>query len=263
MKPLMPKVIFLLCFFSFFIQRGAFAQNITGIWRGYFITDQSDQYKLELQVQQSNTDRTTGVTYSYLSTIFYGKATTTGFFNKGTKTALVQEIKTVELKMAGGSVACIMKYSLKYSRSGNEEFLEGTYTSKYEKTSEGQGSRQGGDCGGGKVFLRKVVTSDFYVEPFLRSKPVVRKPMNTAPPKSNSVTKQPEVKTPPVVKKPPTNTAKPPVTNKTTTAKPKVDTVKKVVPPPVVKIEPKKITPPAEIKLPQTTRSRKNELVQT
>jgi hypothetical protein len=108
-----------------------------------------------------------------------------------------------------------------------------------------------------------VVTSDFYVEPFLRSKPVVRKPMNTAPPKSNTITKQPEVKTPPVIKKPSTNTPKPPVTNKTTTAKPKVDTIKKIVPPPIVKIEPKKIPQPTEFKLPETTRSRKNELVQT
>ncbi len=44
-----------------------------------------------------------------------------------------REIKTVELKMSGGTTACIMKCIFKYERSGKEEFLEGTFTSKYEE----------------------------------------------------------------------------------------------------------------------------------
>ena len=40
------------------------------------------------------------------------------------------------------------------------------------------GRRKGDDCGGGKMILRKVITSDFYVEPFLRKK---NTPVNNNP----------------------------------------------------------------------------------
>ena len=158
-----------------------------------------------------------GVSYSYLSTRFYGKATLTGNFNTSSKWALIQEIKTVELRMSGGSVACIMKCVMQYEKSGQEEFLEGTYTSKYEKTDSLFGIKKGGGCGGGKVFLRKVATSDFYVEPFLRDKPTLKRtivqnsPVNNSP--SKTTTNKPVAKTTP--KKPATSTVKkPPVVNK-------------------------------------------------
>ena len=48
---------------------------------------------------------------------------------------------------------------LQYSKVGEEEYLEGTYTSMNTKDST--------NCGRGTVFLRKVTTSDFYKEPFL------------------------------------------------------------------------------------------------
>jgi len=254
--------ILILIFVSGF---SAAAQNISGIWRGYFITDQSDQYKLELQVKQNSANWTQGVTYSYLSTIFYGKATAKGYFNKGTKTATIDELKTVELKMSGGSIACIMKYQLKYTRSGNEEFLEGTYTSKYEKGNALLGMERGGNCGGGKVFLRKVTTSDFYVEPFLRTNPVTKKPQVTKPlnspsPKNSTVNKGTTNKPP--TKTPPKTVTQKPVQQKPPVAKTNVDTVRKVAPPVVAKKEP--VAPKAApISIPATTRSRENELVQT
>ena len=249
------------------------AQKITGIWRGYFITDQNDQYKLEMQVAQNSSNRTTGVTYSYLSTIFYGKALTTGFFNKATKTALIQETKTVELKMSGGSIACIMKYQLTYSRSGKEEFLEGTYTSKYEKTNEGLAIKGGGDCGSGKVYLRKVITSDFYVEPFLRPQtkkatPPVIKPLNSAPPKKSVAPKTPEkvgtksAPAPQVKSVPKTKTA-PPAKQQNHQEINKTDTERKVVAPTISQKEATPLPMPPPIKMPAITRSRQNELVQT
>src|SRR5215203_5672779 len=102
------KALFLLFCFTCFAFT-AMAQNITGIWQGYFITDGAEKYKYEVQISQSSTKRITGVTYSYLDTRFYGKATVTGNFNTSGKTALIEEIKTVELRMSGGSIACIMK----------------------------------------------------------------------------------------------------------------------------------------------------------
>ncbi|RYZ44342.1 MAG: hypothetical protein EOO14_27215, partial [Chitinophagaceae bacterium] len=159
----------------------AFAQDLSGIWRGYFITDNGDQYKYEVQLNQTGKTVLSGVTYSYLDTRFYGKAKFTGNYTKASNAALVQEIKTVELKMSGGSVACIMKCRLVYAKSGKEEFLEGAYSSIYEKSDEMFGVNRGGDCGGGRVFLRRVPTSDFYVEPFLRNKKTT-----TSPPKNET-----------------------------------------------------------------------------
>lgn len=234
-----------------------FSQDISGIWRGYFITESGEQYKYEVQLDQSRKNSISGVTYSYLDTRFYGKATFTGNYTKTSNAALVQEIKTVELKMAGGSVACIMKCRLVFSRSGREEFLEGIYTSAYEKNDPLYGVKKGGDCGGGKVFLRKVSTSDFYVEPFLRNKKT-----NPDPQETNTV-KTPQKNT----------TAKPPVKKETVKAKPNPAPSTTIEKPAPVQAETKKpdeatvAVKPAVVPrikpTPVTIRDRKNELIRT
>jgi hypothetical protein len=92
-------------------------------------------------------------------------------------------------------------------------------------------------CGGGQVFLRKVPTSDFYVEPFLRDNPTIkRKP---APPQT-TITKAPVKKPAVPAKKPTTNPAtiakKPapktpaPLSKKPPVSRPKTDTVQKAPP---------------------------------
>ncbi len=149
----------------FFVQLVS-AQDMTGIWRGSFNSSDrvlnmlniEDQYKFEVQIEQDN-KALSGVTYSYKTTVFYGKATANGSVNPKTGKVMLQEIKTVELKMQQNSYACIMTCMLQYTKNGDEEFLEGTYDSFGEKDS----SR----CGRGTVFLRKVKTSDFHKEPFL------------------------------------------------------------------------------------------------
>ena len=266
MKRLVAKLLFCFLIFSLISHRSA-AQNLTGIWRGHFTTEGMDQYKFELQIEQKG-NRITGVTYSYLSTVFYGKAAATGFFNKGAKTALIQEIKTIEVRMAGSSVSCIQKFLFNYTRSGNEEFLEGTYTSTYEKTDPLMGINRGGNCGGGKIFLRKVTTSDFYVEPFLREKP--SKPNNNI---ARNTT--PKAKTP--APKPQTKTTLP---SKTTTAKPKTTPAKPTVKAPAPKSKapetthqpaaPVVIPPPSNKDVPKTVitelpviRNRTSDVVQT
>ena len=77
----------------------SFAQNITGIWRGYFITDDGEQYRFEVQIEQTKI-LLSGVTYSYQDKRFYGKCTMTGNFSNASGNALIQEIKTIEVKMA-------------------------------------------------------------------------------------------------------------------------------------------------------------------
>jgi len=237
------------------------AQDITGIWRGYFITDDGDQYRFEVQMEQSN-NTLSGVTYSYREKQFYGKCTMTGNFSNSSGNALIQEIKTIEVKMSLANVACIQKCRLTYAKSGKEEFLEGTFSSVIERTDSLGGRRKGDDCGGGKMILRKVITSDFYVEPFLRKK---NTPINNNPPlvKTNPVTNNSTTKT--TTKPPPTNQNKnnPAITNKNTVlVKPKTDSVKVEVDP----IQPgdkKDLTIRSNNKTPDILKKRENSLVQT
>lgn len=239
----------------------SFAQNMTGIWRGYFFTDDGEQYRCEIQIEQKK-NSLSGVTYSYQDKRFYGKCTMTGNFSNASGNALVQEIKTVEVKMPLSNVACIQKFLLTYAQSGKEEFLEGTFSSIFEKTDSLSGRKRGDDCGGGKIILRKVPTSDFYVEPFLRKKttPIDNNPplVKTNPPATNSQTK---------------TGSKPPVTNSnrnnsttnknTVLVKPKVDTIKKVEADPVKPDDKKDLTVKPNLKSQDLLRSRENSLVQT
>jgi hypothetical protein len=235
------------------------AQNLTGIWRGYFTTDDGQKYKLEFQVNTPSSTFSSGVSYSYLDVRFYGKATMTGSFNKASKNLKIREIKTVEIKSMDGDGACIMNYDLFYEKLGTEEFLEGTFLGKTEVKGR-PNPYSWGQCGGGKVYLRKVTTSDFYIEPFLRGKikpaPVI---YNNKPPVRKDTTKiaLPPVKKPVVVTKPPVN--KPIVKTNPPVINPKMDTVKiKINTPPVVKMN-----PPIIIPKPAVLKNRTNELMKT
>lgn len=209
----------LLLLFPFFLSSIS-AQDLTGIWKGYFISDEGEYYKLEFQVAQNGAFGVTGVSYSYLDVRFYGKATMTGSFIKSSSSFKIKEIKTVEVKSLLGGATCIMNYNFLYSKSGKEEFLEGSYLGKYEPPYQQNPPGKWGDCGGGKVFLRKVRTTDFYVEPFLRNKikniPVI---VNEAPRRNDSAKNKPVVTTNPPAKnnnqpanKPTVKNTNPPVT---------------------------------------------------
>lgn len=191
------------------------AQNLTGIWRGHFKSGGNsklmdslgidDRYKFETQIDQN--DKTfQGVTYSYKTTVFYGKASCTGAVNTKTKKVLLEEMKLLEVKSANGD-ACLMTLFLQYSKVGNEEFLEGNFTAMNVSDSM--------QCPGGTVFLRKVPTTDFYKEPFLvekekvlekKSPPVTK--TTTPPPVKPAVPTVKKAPTAPPVKKPETKPAK-------------------------------------------------------
>ena len=220
----------------------ALAQDVTGIWRGYFnqveysrdldgnkIAIPQERYKFEIQLDQQK-GRFEGVTYSYLSTIFYGKATASGTVNQTSKKILLEELKIVEVRMSGLSDACIMTCFLQYSKSGDEEFLEGTYTS--------MNTRDSTNCGRGTVFLRRVVTSDFYKEPFLAKREKEKEEASKIIPKpaDNTVAKSNPVKKPPVTKPTASNTTAKKNNTSTTSNKPPATTKKNVAvkPPPVV-----------------------------
>lgn len=255
-------------------QHSVKAQNLTGIWRGYFVTNDGEKYKLEFQVNIPSSTFSSGVSYSYLDVRFYGKATMTGSYNESSKNLKIREIKTVEIKNMNGGGACIMNYDLFYDKSGKEEFLEGTFLGKPE-VKDKPNPYSWGDCGGGKVYLRKVTTSDFYVEPFLRGKvkpapviydnkaPVKKDTLKTIPP-TPPVTK-PVIVNKPVTEKPPVNkpvTVKPPVNkpvvnNIPPVIKPKTDSARtSIKTSPVVKNN-----PPLIIQKPAVLKNRTNELM--
>jgi hypothetical protein len=158
---IMRRLLFL---FLFAAPAFAFPQDLTGIWRGHFRSNSiatrsmsaDDRYRLEVQIAQKE-KALEGITYSYLTTVFYGKAAASGAVNPRSKKVLIQEGKLLDSHSSGD--ICIMTYFLQYSKSGDEEFLEGTFSS--------MNIRDSSNCGRGTVFLRKVPSSDFYEEPFL------------------------------------------------------------------------------------------------
>ena len=161
------------------------AQELTGIWRGYFyevledrklpgkpILSTGDRYKFEVQINH-NGKKIQGVTYSYLQKQFYGKAAMVGSFSAKTQNVLIQETNMLEMKSLSMESACVMTLLVKHTTIGEEETLEGTYFSMNTADSS--------NCGRGKVFLRRVLTSDFKEEPFLQNK---KKELNNKPPQT-------------------------------------------------------------------------------
>lgn len=166
---------------------------ITGVWRGFFTSGMGffqEKYRYEVQIGQLSNNGIKGVTYSYKTTVFYGKAGLAGMYTPATRNLLLKENKLIEVKMQGGE-ACLMTCYLEYSKIGNVEILEGTFTSINIKTK--------GDCGSGRVYLEKVDESDFYKEEFIKEFEEKKKTPPATTRKPNVVVKKPKVKPVPKV----------------------------------------------------------------
>lgn len=207
------------CTISVFFSTYATAQDLTGVWQGKFYSSGElmlgGAYKYEVQIVDDN-GKLKGVTYSYLTTVFYGKAALVGFFRENNGTVVIKETEMLEMKASEGSDGCLMTCTLHYSKKGDEAYLTGSYTSVNMHT--------GLACGGGTVSLHKTDHSDFYKEKILLDhkpkvppttvepkKPIILPPVNpikTKPPMIKIPTK-PEVKKP--VIKPPVKPAAMPV----------------------------------------------------
>jgi hypothetical protein len=245
------------------------AQDLTGIWRGYFFSGvgfYKQQYKYEVQIDQLKNKALKGVTYSYRTTVFYGKADLHGIYMDKTKNVIIKEDSLLEVRMAGASVACVMTCYLQYYKTGTTEVLEGTFTSI--------NSVDKSDCGSGTVYLERVTESDFTKEDFLVKKEKENEKKKTSPP---TVRKTVPKTSPPAVKKtvpktaPSTSQKQPPVAKKTTPVKPPVqkpkedtaaqEPVTKVAPviPPVIKDTTPKRLPP----VPPAIKQRETDLVKT
>jgi len=144
------------------------AQSLTGVWRGTFEQNNlnpivgrfsQDSYKYEVQINDKKDGTIEGVTYSYLTTLFYGKASLKGRFDKKNKTITIKETFLIEVKSTEKSDPCLMTCYLDYRKDGKLETLIGTYTSVNMNTKK--------DCGDGIVYLERVEESDFEREDFL------------------------------------------------------------------------------------------------
>jgi hypothetical protein len=179
----------------------AHAQNMTGIWRGTFLAGLGmfqEKYNYEVQINQLPNKALRGVTYSYHLTTFYGKALLKGVYNPTTKNIVFKEDTLVEMRAGFGTSACLFTCYLDYHKDGNVESLQGTFTSV--KITDG------GDCGGGTVYLERVPESEFHKEDFLLKKQPATKPYSPAP-----TQKQPSQNP-----KPPVITRRPPPLKKDT-----------------------------------------------
>ncbi len=144
------------------------AQKITGIWRGYFSSSsgvfnegaREEMYKYEIQLNQLSNNAIKGVTFSYKTTVFYGKATLQGIYNVKSKTLLIKETSLVDLKVGNKTEPCLMTCYLDYSKVGKLEVFQGSFISTNIKDKA--------DCGSGTVYLEKVPVSDFAKEDFLK-----------------------------------------------------------------------------------------------
>ena len=148
------------------------AQDITGIWRGYFYSGVGayrQVYRYEVQIDQLNkntTDRSPlkGVTYSYHTTDYYGKARFHGIYSSVTKDITLTEDTLLAEKQMNQSFSCLMTCYLQYKKEGSTEILEGTFSSISMQDQS--------DCGPGIVRLEKVRESDFGKENFLTRKSI-------------------------------------------------------------------------------------------
>jgi hypothetical protein len=146
------------------------AQKLTGIWRGYFTSSpmssglnlQEERYKYEIQIEQLANNSISGVTYSYKTTVFYGKAELKGILTLPAKSLIVKETRLIDLRISDKSEPCLMTCYLDYTKMGKLEVLEGTFISVNIKDKR--------DCGSGKIYLEKVTTTEFEKEPFLVKK---------------------------------------------------------------------------------------------
>jgi hypothetical protein len=219
------KKILLLVFV--FVPALLHAQDLTGVWRGTFYNEYEYLFtgaKYRYEVQLKNSGRgVTGVTYSYQTTRFYGKASMVGVWFSSNGELTIKEDKMLDLKITGGGDGCLMTCYLTYHKEGTHEYLEGTYSSVNMRNDTLP-------CGGGVVRLEKVPDSDFELEDFLQKKTVDPEQGKLKPGQSDFLIKKTPSQTAPnsagSAKKPAPQTGKP---------SPPPSTAKKVDPPKTVK----------------------------
>ena len=158
------------------------AQNITGVWRGYFLVSESGssanksaatQYNYEVQILEKSGGQLSGVTFTYKTKEYYGKTKFTGSISGSRKSIVISESAIVAVEKKEKTDVCIMVSSLQYKQlNSGEETMSGTFTSKNPATNS--------SCFVGEVFLKRVPKSLFPAEAFLKKNSEVPSMKRTA-----------------------------------------------------------------------------------
>lgn len=165
------SIIFGLLFFQ-----QLFSQDITGIWRGGFnervlkgnktLKNESDQkYNFEVQINQNGDNQLEGVTYSYKTKKYYGKASFKGSFDLNLKRVYIVEQNMLDVQVDEKSDICTMSCILNYSSENGKSYLKGTFISKNKNRKI--------ECSSGDILLEKVNKSEFKNESFKVGKKAV------------------------------------------------------------------------------------------
>ena len=97
----------LLIIFALLLCRHLSAQNITGVWRGYFLVSESGgsanksaatQYNYEVQILEKSGGQLSGVTFTYKTKEYYGKTKFTGSISGSRKSIVISESAIVAVE---------------------------------------------------------------------------------------------------------------------------------------------------------------------
>ena len=160
----------LLIIFALLLCRHLSAQNITGVWRGYFLVSESGgsanksaatQYNYEVQILEKSGGQLSGVTFAYKTKEYFGKTNFTGSISGNRKSIVISESAIVAVEKKEKSDVCIMVCNLLYKQSNSgEETMSGTFTSRNPTNNS--------SCFVGEVFLKRVPRPLFPAEAFLK-----------------------------------------------------------------------------------------------
>lgn len=147
------------------------SQSLTGIWRGSFTirTDAKisggnvDRYNFEIQILEKANGELMGVTYSYKSKEFFGKANFAGRISSDRIRVTIKELVITDVSKKAQSDVCAMLCNLKLSKNSNgTEKLTGTFSSSNVSDKS--------KCYDGDILVLRVSKSNFPVEKFLQNK---------------------------------------------------------------------------------------------
>lgn len=113
---------------------------------------------IELQLTVSGKS-VRGDSYHYLDSDNFIKKRCTGSYDPDNKKIVVQEESVTDFKIPNACVICIKKYEFTYSKSGNEETLQGGWTGNIQGTTT--------VCQPGTITLSRIKES-FFKEPDVR-----------------------------------------------------------------------------------------------
>lgn len=143
-------IAYFICISPFFV----IAQDISGFWKGTLDMDNGcfTVNNIELQISIKG-DSIYGNSYHYSDVDNYVKKKFTGSYDRQLRKPVLEERAVTTLKIPLQCKVCIKKYELNYSRSGNQEFLKGGWSSVVTANYT--------NCDSGLITLSRITESAF------------------------------------------------------------------------------------------------------